>query len=144
MTANLDTLNVGESTVAEIAGLPCLVTRETDVTEISPAGRTVTRHYRREVIGATPELARVEVTPSDLGAGCWSVHPVWAYVDRPDTGGIVVRGRKIADRLALAIRDGKAITGDAVLVDCNGQTYVDAGHHVLSRMLNADLRRLGY
>lgn len=150
MTANLDTLAVGESTVAEIAGLPCLVTREQDVTEISPTSRTVTRHYRREVIGAVAELARVDVEPwtpfgeSTPAPGCFAVDPVWAHVDRPNTGGIVVRGRALADRLARAIRDGVAITGDAVLVDNAGQTYVDARHHVLGRTVNADLRRLGY
>jgi hypothetical protein len=113
---------IGETTVEVVNGLPVLVTREQDIVEITPTSRTVTPMFRREVIGT----------------------PVWAHVDRPDTGGISVRGRKLADRLRAAIRDGKAITGDAVLVDVNGRTYVDARHHVLSRMLNADLRRLGY
>lgn len=142
---DLTALAVGETTVTTISGLPVLVTREQDITEISPAGRTVTPMFRKEVIGATPELARVDITADDeFGPDTWHVRPVWAHVDRPDTGGIVVRGRKLADRLRQAIRDGKAITGDAVLVDVNGSTYVDARHHVLSRVLNADLRRLGY
>lgn len=138
-------LSVGDTTPATVSGLPCLVTRENDVTEISPTSRTVRPMFRVEVIGAGPELARVEITlDAEFGPDTWSVRPIWAHVDRPDTGGIVVRGRKLADRLRQAIRDGKAIEGIAVLVDVNGQTYVDARHHVLSRMLNADLRRLGY
>jgi hypothetical protein len=135
---------IGETTVEVVNGLPVLVTREQDIVEITPTSRTVTPMFRREVIGATPELAGVEIAAAEFGPDCWHVTPVWAHVDRPDTGGISVRGRKLADRLRAAIRDGKAITGDAVLVDVNGRTYVDARHHVLSRMLNADLRRLGY
>lgn len=135
---------IGETEVQTISGLPCLVTRQQDLTEVTREGTTVRPMFRAEVIGAVPELVTVEIGPEPGRPGCFYVHPVWARVDRPDTGGYGVRGRAIADRLAKAIRAGKAITGEAVLVDVNGRTYVDARHHVLGRTLNADLRRLGF
>ena len=74
----------------------------------------------------------------------FSVCPVWTGVDRPDSGGWLVKNRPIALRLAAALIAHKAITVRGILTDVNGKTYVDTQSHVLGRMLNADLRRLGF
>jgi hypothetical protein len=93
----------------------------------------------------TYRLADVTITPAGPEfPGCFSVHPVWDGVDRRDTGGMLVRGRPLADRLAAAIRAGAAFVPRGVNTDTAGRTYVDTDSRVLARMLNADLRRLGF
>lgn len=70
----------------------------------------------------------------------WSV----AGVDRPVSSGMVVNGKKVAERLARAIEDGVACPYRGIKTDINGKTYVDQAHNVMARRMNADLRRLGY
>ena len=102
--------------------------------------------------GITPVLDRVEITESPAEPGEWgmpahfTVRPFWSGVDRPNTGGITVKinNRPLAERLARAIRAGVAVEAESVGVDTAGQTYVVERTHVLGRMLNADLRRLGF
>lgn len=56
----------------------------------------------------------------------------------------------VASNLPVAHRLAKAITAGVVLYDAyletddNGQTFVGAHSKVLGRMMNADLRRLGF
>jgi hypothetical protein len=89
------------------------------------------------------ELDHMEITPwGDSGA--FKVHPVWKGVDRPDTGGTVVTSRKLAERLAAAIRTGATDIPERIGTDVNGKTYVITRSMVRSRALNADLRRLGF
>ena len=108
------------------------------------------RAHIEAVRAATVEavLADVKIEPWDDGTGivkgAYSVHPVWAGVDRPDTGGMVVRGMPIARRLERAIRAGSAYVPRGINVDNQGRSYVETEARVLGRMLNADLRRLGF
>src|SRR5215471_8480845 len=70
----------------------------------------VRRMTRRQVVGWIPRLNGVQITPSpEHGATAYSVHPIWADVDRPDTGGWVVRGKPTARRLESAIMAGAAV-----------------------------------
>jgi sensor domain CHASE-containing protein len=88
--------------------------------------------------------ARVDVEATADHVGLFTVSPVWPGVDRPNVGGTCVRGRKLADRLAAAWRDGAAYSAAEVRTDTSGQTYVHATSRILGRMANADLKRLGY
>lgn len=99
---------------------------------------------------AAPRMVDVKVERDERlnaempGHDFWSVHPIWADVDRPDTGGWAVNGEKLARRLERAVRAGVAIGPAAVRTDVNGQTYVNAPHRVMGKYMNADLRRLGF
>lgn len=95
------------------------------------------------VLNEMPELERVDIR-TDPDDGHLSVWPVWRGVDRPDSSGMAVKDRKTADRLVAAIKAGKAITAVGPSTDVKGNTYMITRWHVLSRMLNADLRRLGF
>jgi hypothetical protein len=53
-------------------------------------------------------------------------------------------GRHVAARLAAAIEAGVAVEPDGVGIDTYGKTYVRERSHVLARIMNADLRRLGF
>lgn len=90
-----------------------------------------------------PELDRVEIR-TDPQDGHLSVWPVWKGVDRPDSSGMSVKDRRMAERLAAAIKAGKAFIPEGIGTDVNGKTYVRTRANVLGRMLNADLRRLGF
>lgn len=93
-------------------------------------------------------LLDVVTEPWDDGTGVqpglFSVHPVWADVDRPDSGGWVVRGRPIARRLEAAIRAGAAVVPTGITTDRAGKTYVQTTSRVMAKYMNADLRKLGY
>ena len=65
-------------------------------------------------------------------------------VDRPETHGYVVKDAKMAARLSAAINAGVVFYDPEVRTDVNGRTYVNAPSRVLGRMMNADLRRLGF
>jgi len=69
-----------------------------------------------------------------------------ANVDRPRTQGWGVKPThyKLALRLARAIEAGAVVPIPAVRADVHGRTYVCGTATVLGRMLNADLRRLGF
>ena len=92
-------------------------------------------------------LDHVEITDepaTEWGGAYVSVHPVWHGVDRPNSGGWGVKDRKMARRLAAAIEAGVVAVPLGVETDINGKTYVDTDSRVLARMMNADLRRLGF
>lgn len=76
------------------------------------------------------------------------INPIWAGVDRPNTGGWCVpndaKGKKLAKRLAAAIMAGACAKFQKVSTDRNGKTYVSCGHEVIGRRINADLKRLGF
>jgi hypothetical protein len=93
---------------------------------------------------ATPVIISTSVTP-DPEYG-FSVRGVWGgvEVDIPDTPGYLIRDRKLAERLAAAIRAGVVFVDPEVKTNVNGKTYVNARSTVLGRMVNADLRRLGH
>ena len=74
----------------------------------------------------------------------WTCWPIWAGVDRPKGAGIACTSMKLAERLRAAMLAGAAFGTPELREDVSGQTYVHASHLVLARMLNADLRRLGY
>lgn len=93
--------------------------------------------------GRPEGLERVDVK-TDPDDGHLSVWTVWSDVDRPCISGMAVKDRRMAARLTAAIEAGAAVTRGGTLTDVNGKTYVDEHWHVLSRMLNADLRRLGF
>ena len=85
------------------------------------------------IIHRTDEIY-VEVT--------WSGAPL----DRPSTGGFGLKKSHLAlaNRLKRAI-DAQAVhTDPEVKADTYGKTYVSARCRVLGRMLNADLKRLGF
>jgi hypothetical protein len=90
-----------------------------------------------------PELDHVDIR-TDPDDGHLSVWPVWKGVDRPDSSGWSVKDRKMAERLKAAILAGKAVTAIGIGTDVSGSTYVMTRSHVLGRMMNADLKRLGF
>jgi hypothetical protein len=51
---------------------------------------------------------------------------------------------KLAARLVRAIEAGKALRVVGVSTDCGGRTYLSTESQVLARMMNADLKRLGF
>lgn len=100
------------------------------------------------VEGYTPTVARVDVTPANDGDYSYvSVHPVWILSDgTEDTGsGWGVKDMRMARRLEAAILAG-VVHSDPVerVRDRDGSHYVQARSNVLGRMMNADLRRLGF
>lgn len=76
------------------------------------------------------------------------VDPVWDGVDRPTTGGWMLpdspNGRRLAARLKAALLAGVVYSATEILTDVNGKTYVGARSRVLGRIMNADLKRLGF
>lgn len=74
------------------------------------------------------------------------VSPDWSAlgVDRPISFGVVVNGKKVAERLARAIEDGVAYPFQGIKTDINGKTYVGTEYNVMAKRMNADLKRLGY
>lgn len=95
---------------------------------------------------ATPQVAEVSGTYNDDGT--IDVHPVWAVegieLDRTKGSGYRVKDQRMADRLGDAMLAGAVYYNAEVRTDVNGNTYVNASSHVLGRMINADLRRLGF
>lgn len=90
-----------------------------------------------------PRVASVQIEAfEDNGAFC--VRPVWHGVDRPSTGGWVVKNMATARRLEKAIMDMAVFSEAKVTVDVKGQTYVATMTKILARTVNADLRKLGY
>lgn len=94
---------------------------------------------------AHPRITRCDVTPD--GSGAYNVEPVWAAdvpLDRPCTGGWLIRDTRLVDRLRRAVEAGAAHEAPAVRVDVDGRTYVAARSLILGRTANADLARLGF
>lgn len=65
-------------------------------------------------------------------------------LDRPNTGGWLVKDMKMANRLAKAIEAGVAVKYEGIEKDVAGKTYVNYRSVVSGRMMNADLNRLGF
>lgn len=93
-------------------------------------------------VGVSPTLLDAVITPSDEFG--FIVNARWSSVDRPAGSGIVARTRKLADRLADAMRAGVAVRSEGVARDIDGKTFVLERFAVRARTLNADLTRLGF
>lgn len=65
-------------------------------------------------------------------------------LDRDETHGYVVKDARMAARLSKAIEAGAVFHDFEVRTDVNGRTYLGYSSRVLGRMMNADLRRLGF
>lgn len=95
-----------------------------------------------------PRIERVDIVERD--AGELTVWPYWttdgAPLDRPQGTGYGFRSshRALAERLRAAMLAGAVYYDAEVRIDKFGQTYVNAPSHVLGRMANADLNRLGF
>lgn len=94
--------------------------------------------------GVVVTLDRVEVTQDPAAPREWVVRAYWNGVDRPEGVGVVATNRVLAERLKRAIEAGVVYTDLHALYDVNGNTFASHRSHVLARMLNADLRRLGF
>lgn len=87
--------------------------------------------------------ARIEQKDDEIVVrGVWTRHS--ARLDRTDGSGWIVKDMKIASRLAAAINAGVVFPDPKVATDVNGKSYVNADATVLGRVLNADLKRLGF
>lgn len=75
-----------------------------------------------------------------------SILPIWNGVDRPNVGGwgLPLKDRKLAERLRMAVISGAAFADIEKKTDVNGKTYISAPYLICSRMMNADLNKLGY
>ncbi len=98
---------------------------------------------------STPTIVSVEIenSPADeWSPASLTVWPIWGGVelDRPEGSGYVVKDRRMAERLKAAMLAGAIFYNVEVKTDVNGATFVSASSHVLARMMNADLRRLGF
>ena len=82
-----------------------------------------------------PAVVDVLVEPGPVGVGGLMVTPIWSVVDRPYTSGWVVADAAAADRVVLAINDGRLLANPRVLTDINGQTYVVADEQHLDGIL---------
>lgn len=73
---------------------------------------------------------------------------VWGGVDRPDGMGIGLpdtpNGWSLAARLERAILAGVVFPNPVIGTDKFGKTYAQTGYAVRPRVLNADLRSLGF
>lgn len=92
-------------------------------------------------VDVIPGIVDVSISQEEYG---FVVQTIWSGVDRPVGAGIVASNRKLADRLANAIRAGVAVRSEGVARDVNGKTFVLAAFAVRARTLNADLTRLGF
>lgn len=91
---------------------------------------------------SAPTIASVTTTPRE--GGMLLVQPVWTGVDRPVTGGWVVRDARMARRLEAALLAGAVYPAVEVGTDVAGQTYASGRALVMGKYMNADLRRLGF
>lgn len=89
-------------------------------------------------------IVDVEITPNGLDPCAYSVTPVFSGVDRPRSFSWALTSRPLCERLARAVRAGKAISDFGVSTDVAGKTFATFKHHVRGRCMNADLRRLGF
>jgi hypothetical protein len=89
--------------------------------------------------------AAIKTTTVD-GKLMYRVCPTWAGVDRPGDSGVVCRTTSLAHRLRRAFLAGKALKPETAVVkmDVMNRTYVSVDWTVRARVLNADLRELGY
>ena len=90
------------------------------------------------------KMVRVELNPDENAPGYFTVHPIWANVDRPNVGGWGHIPYPLAVRLKAALEAGVALGTTEVRTDIYGETYVNAEHLVSGKRMNADLNRLGF
>jgi len=87
-------------------------------------------------------LRHVDIEKED---GMYVVTPVWNNVDRPSASRYSCgKNKQLAERLALAWKDGVAYSNATIKTDCDGDTYVNACNEIYMRHANSDLSRLGY
>lgn len=89
-------------------------------------------------------IVDVEITPNEHDPRAYSVTPVFSGVDRPRSFSWALTSRPLCERLARAVRAGKAISDFGAATDSAGKTYATFKLHVLGRRMNADLLRLGF
>ena len=90
-------------------------------------------------------LRPVAKIKEDDGNFMVDIHYPSANVNRPSGGGCSTgKNKELAIRLAAAIDAGVAVTDQKIEEDVNGNTYVSDRHQFLGRILNADLKRLGF
>lgn len=67
-------------------------------------------------------------------------------LDRKDgtAWGLKAGHRALAERLVAAIEAGVILSEPVICTDINGATYVSVSSRILSRMMNAELTRLGF
>lgn len=67
-------------------------------------------------------------------------------LDRTDGAawGLKLTHRALAERLVRAIEAGVILSEPQIRTDIHGRTYVSVSSSILARMMNAELRRLGY
>lgn len=93
--------------------------------------------------GVVVTFDRAEIKP-DSTPGYFVVRAYFSGVDRPEGTGFVVKGKPLAERLKRAMEAGVVHTDLHALFDRNGKTFASHRTHVLARMMNADLKRLGF
>lgn len=94
-----------------------------------------------------PKISKIEIKQIDLdGKKVTQVKVFWAEVDREDGGGWILPAGKIqlAERLKAALFAGAIWKNRRILTDIYGKTYVEHGHEIRGRALDADLKRLGF
>lgn len=75
----------------------------------------------------------------------YTVWPYWAGVDRPQGYGMSTgKNKRLAERYKAAYEAGAVLGTPEVRTDGDGKTYVSVSSKCLGRMLNADLKRLGF
>lgn len=95
-------------------------------------------------VPASVEVTKYEDPTGFYAEQAYTVSPVWAGVDRPNVGGIVVLSAKDAGRLTAAYLSGKAFESAEIKTDVYGNTYVCTSGRIMGRYLNADLKALGF
>jgi hypothetical protein len=87
-------------------------------------------------------IDRIDITPDpEFG---FTVRPYWTNVDRPEGVGYAVKDMPTAQRLRAAMAAGVVFVDVEIKTDVNDKTYVSSRSTVLARIMNADLRRLGF
>lgn len=91
---------------------------------------------------AVPQISEVSITTDSEGRS--SVTVFWSGVDRPHGYSWRVGPRALAERLKQAILAGKVLETPQICTDIYGKTYVNASSTILARIMNAELKRLGF
>lgn len=97
------------------------------------------------VEGYTPTMARVDMETDEYGL---CVRPWWLMSDGTEASGhaygLPTTHKALADRLRRAMLAGVVFYNVQERVRQDGSHYVIDSSHVLGRIMNADLRRLGF
>jgi hypothetical protein len=75
-----------------------------------------------------------------------AVTPFWKGVDRSQGcgWGIPIKKPQLAERLRKAIESGRLYDHVEVRTDSAGLTFMDAGHPIVGRRMNASLTEMGF